>query len=216
MTSLSARLVVLTAILAAATGYRLYAMEPEDVPLRRPLSQMSLELGRWQGRDYAPFTKEIVDILGVDEYISRVYRASPAEVAALYVGYYQSQRNGDTIHSPMNCLPGAGWLPIETTYTDVVVPNRATPITVKRVLIQKGLDKQLVLYWYQSHGRVIGGEYQSKILMVYDAVRLNRSDAALVRVVTPIGAQDTVAQADARAVDFVQALFTTIDEHLPL
>jgi EpsI family protein len=100
---------------------------------------------------------------------------------------------------------------------DIAVPNRAAPIKVKRVVIQKGIDKQVVLYWYHSHGRVIGNEYLSKIYMVYDAARLNRSDAALVRVVSPVGFRsDGEARADARAVEFVQSMFGQLDRHLPL
>jgi EpsI family protein len=154
-------------------------------------------------------------VLGVDDYVNRIYRASPTEVLSLYVGYYHSQREGDTIHSPMNCLPGAGWTPMDTRMVDVPISGRA-PIRVKRVVIAKGLDRQVVLYWYQSHGRVVANEYWSKVTMVYDAVRLNRSDAALVRVVTPVrpsaGGEEA---ADARIVDFVQALFPQLESHLP-
>ncbi len=211
------RLVALTVIFLASTGYVQYAMEPERVPLRQPLTEMSNRMGRWIGREAPPLTDSVLDVLGVDEYVNRYYQASADDLVSLYIGYYESQRNGDTIHSPMNCLPGAGWLPMETSYVDIAVPARPEPIRVKRVLIQKGLDKQVVLYWYHSHGRVVGNEYWSKAYMVYDAVRLNRSDAALVRVVTPVGLSEAGERAaDARAVEFVQALFETLDQHLPL
>ena len=211
------RLAVLTLFFVLSAGYVQYAMEPERVPLRQPLAEMSNQMGRWVGREATPLSDDVVAVLGVDEHVNRFYQASPGEIVALYIGYYESQRNGDTIHSPMNCLPGAGWLPVQTTYVDIQVPTRPEPIRVKRVLIEKGLDRQVVLYWYQSHGRVVGNEYWSKVLMVYDAVRLNRSDAALVRVVSPVGHSAGGEQAaDARAVDFVQELFQSLDEHLPL
>jgi EpsI family protein len=211
------RLAALTAIFLISTGYVQYAMEPERVPLRVPLSDLSTRMGPWMGREAEPLTDSVLAVLGVDDYVSRYYQASPTDLVSLYIGYYESQRNGDTIHSPMNCLPGAGWLPMQTGYIDISVPNRSEPIRVKRVLIQKGLDRQVVLYWYHSHGRVVGNEYMSKIFMVYDAVRMNRSDAALVRVVSPVGMAEGGEQAaDARAVEFVQALFETLDQHLPL
>jgi EpsI family protein len=214
---MTSRLVVLALVFFGFAAYITHASEKEVVPLREPLSEMSLEIGRWSGRNSAPFTDDILAVLGVDEYINRIYQASPSDAVSLYVGYYESQRNGDTIHSPMNCLPGAGWEPVQTSYVDIAVPDRAAPIKVKRVVIQKGIDKQVVLYWYHSHGRVIGNEYLSKIYMVYDAARLNRSDAALVRVVSPVGFRaDGEAQADARAVEFVQAMFSQLDRHLPL
>jgi EpsI family protein len=208
------RLSVLSACFLLSAGYVGYAMEPEEVPLRQPFSQMPDQTGRWIGRPGQPLTESVLNILGVDDHVNRIYYASPSEAAALYVGYYQSQREGDTIHSPMNCLPGSGWLPVATSYAGVTVPGRTSPITVKRVLIEKGLDRQVVLYWYQSHGRVIGNEYWSKVVMVYDAVRLNRSDAALVRVVTPITAQGEAA-ADRLAVEFVQTIFPQLERHLP-
>jgi EpsI family protein len=214
---MTVRLMILALSFLAFSAYASRATKPEIVPLRQPLSEMSRELGRWQGRDSAPFSADILAVLGVDEYISRIYQAGASEVVSLYVGYYESQRNGDTIHSPMNCLPGAGWEPMQTSYVDISVPNRTAPVTVKRVVIQKGIDKQVVYYWYHSHGRVIGNEYWSKVYMVYDAARLNRSDAALVRVVSPVGfAPDGEQRADARATEFVQAMFTQLDRHLPL
>jgi EpsI family protein len=214
---MTARLLVLVLVFGLAAGYVGYAMEPERVPLRQPFSSMATEAGRWRVSSTSQIEAKILAVLGVDDYVSRIYRASSTEFASLYVGYYQSQREGDTIHSPMNCLPGAGWIPLDTRIVEIPVAGRPAPIAVKRVVIQKGLDRQVVLYWYQSHGRVIGTEYWSKAAMVYDAFRLNRSDAALVRVVTPIreGAGSEGA-ADARAVEFVQAVFGQLEAHLPL
>ena len=211
---MTVRLFTLCACFLLSAGYIGYAMEPEEVPLRQPFSLMPEQAGRWVGRPAQPLTQPVLDVLGVDDHVNRVYYGSPSEVTALYVGYYQSQREGDTMHSPMNCLPGSGWLPIHTSYVDVTVPDRATPITVKRVVIEKGLEQQVVLYWYQSHGRVIGNEYWSKVVMVYDAFRFNRSDAALVRVVAPITAEGEAA-ADKLAVEFVQSVFPQLEHHLP-
>jgi EpsI family protein len=216
---MTTRLIVLTCCLLVSSGYIRYNMEPERVPLRQPLSLLPDRMGTWTGGANIPLTDEISTILGVDDYVNRVFRRSstPGDLVSLYIGYYESQRQGDTIHSPMNCLPGAGWLPISTTYAQIQVPTRSEPVTVKRVVIEKGLDRQVVLYWYHSHGRVIGNEYISKVTMVYDAVRLNRSDAALVRVVSPVGRGENAERvADERAVQFVQALFVDIDQYLPL
>jgi EpsI family protein len=211
---MTGRLLLLALTFVAAAGYVGYAMEPERTPLRQPFSQMDSDVGAWRGGPHQPFADNITALLGVDDYVNRLYYKGQNEVVSLYVGYYQSQREGDTIHSPMNCLPGAGWLPVDTRYVEVPVPGRATPITVKRVLIQKGLDRQVVLYWYQSHGRVIGNEYWSKAYMVYDAVRLNRSDAAMVRVVAPVTPAGEAA-ADRNAAEFVGSIFPQLEAHLP-
>ena len=212
---MTARLIALTLCLVASSGYIHYAMEPERVPSRVPLEMLSDTLGQWQSKGRMPLTDEVLKVLGVDDYVNRLYVASGNSMG-LYIGYYDSQRSGDSIHSPMNCLPGAGWLPVEVSYISIPVAQRATPITVKRVVIQKGMDKQVVLYWYHSHGRVVSNEYWSKAYMVYDAVRLNRSDAALVRVVSPVKNSADERASGERAVDFVQSLFGQIDQHLPL
>jgi EpsI family protein len=209
-----ARLLVLTACFLGTTAYVSRAMQPELVPLREPLSDISLRLDDWTGFEAPRLTSEVLAVLGVDEYVTRVY-ARQKDVVGLYIGYYQSQRQGDTMHSPMNCLPGAGWQPMETARIDVPVPGRDTPITVNQVIIQKGVDRQLVLYWYQSHGRVVASEYWSKIFMVTDAIRSNRSDAALVRVISGIDSRDKGRDAEARAVGFVQALFPQLSRYLP-
>jgi EpsI family protein len=212
---MTARLLVIAASLLVAMGLSSRAMQPEQVPLREPLRNLPFQLDSWRGRDSAPFSDDIVAVLGVDEYVSRVYRGSDAAVVSLYVGYYQSQRQGDTIHSPMNCLPGAGWQPVETGLASIPVPGQTEPIQVNRIVIQKGLDRQVALYWYQSHGRSVANEYWSKIFMVYDAVRMNRSDAALVRVLSPIESEGDGSRATRRATDFVLSLWPSLERHLP-
>ena len=104
------------------------------------------------------------EVLGVDDYARRTYAARASRWVGLYIGYYDSQRQGDTVHSPLNCLPGAGWTPVSQDRATRRVKDTAAAaanreITINRFVIQKGLDRQLVLYWYQSHGRVMASEY---------------------------------------------------------
>jgi EpsI family protein len=162
---------------------------------------------------------KVLKVLGVDDYLNRVYYRPDRAAAGLYIGYYNSQRQGDSIHSPQNCLPGSGWEPLERSDLAIPVATAAgsQDISVNRYLIQKGVDRQLVLYWYQSHGRVVASEYWSKFFLVRDAVRLNRTDAALVRVVVPIAGGDDSGEgrAERQAVDFVKALFPQLPQYLP-
>ncbi len=210
-----ARIVVLTLCLSLSAVFIAKASKTEQIPSREPLRNLPMTIGTWHGYDDDPFAPEILAVLGVDEYTNRFYVANRDSVG-LYIGYYESQRQGDTIHSPLNCLPGSGWEPLSKTYLAIPV-GQDQNITVNRYVIQKGLDRQVVLYWYQSHGRVIANEYRSKVLMVYDAVRLNRTDAALVRVVSPLRSSGPAAEAEAsdRAVDFVKSMFPLLDRYLP-
>jgi EpsI family protein len=153
--------------------------------------------------------------LGVDDYVNRLYANAGAYVA-VYAAYYETQRQGNTMHSPLNCLPGAGWQPLSRSDLDIRL-NDGSSIVVNRYIIQKGLDRQVVLYWYQSHGRVVASEYAGKVYLVYDSIRLHRSDGGMVRVVSPIEASTSVAElaASDRAVDFVRAAFPVLMDYLP-
>ena len=145
--------------------------------------------------------------------------AAGGPAISLYVGYYGSQRQGDTVHSPLNCLPGAGWVPTAVGRRTLLVADsgHTRSIEVNRVLIQKGLDRQLVLYWYQGHGRVIASEYWGKAYLVVDAIRMNRTDGALVRVMVPLrdDGKHAEAAADGAAESFARALFPLLGHHLP-
>ena len=124
------------------------------------------------------------------------------------------------MHSPLNCLPGSGWEPVSHRMLDVTVPRKnaeAATIGVNRYVIRKGLDRQLVLYWYQSHGRVVASEYWGKFYLVTDAVRYGRSDTAIVRVIVPISSQgsDAESQAERMAVSFVRQSFPLLEDYIP-
>ena len=208
------RIGILSVCLLVSAAYVATASKTEYVPPRETLSAFPYRVGKWQGQAAPDFDAEILAVLGVDDYTNRLYTDAAGTPLGLYIGYYGSQRQGDTIHSPMNCLPGSGWEPISRTYIDIPVQGGLQPtITVNRYLIRKGLDEQVVLYWYQSHGRAIANEYRSKLFMVYDAVRLNRTDAALVRVVSPkIGTEEV---SESRAIDFVRAIYPLLGNYIP-
>lgn len=216
-----ARTLVLTACMIVTSGYLAWASRSEEIPPRSSFTSFPMRFDDWTGRQAPPLDPSILAVLGVDEHVNRYY-ASGDRLAHLYVGYYQSQREGGSIHSPMNCLPGAGWLPVQTGRIDIAVPaadGSSRLLHVNRYVIQKGLEKQLVLYWYQSHGRVEPSEYWSKVYLVLDSMRLNRTDAALIRVIAPLADSDSAAAeaaAEQTAVEFVKAAFPLLDAHLPL
>jgi EpsI family protein len=211
------RLIVLSTCLIGAAALARLTSAPVDVAVASDFLQtMPSTLGDWRGHDARPLTPDVVAQLGADSYLNRIYVLAEFPVS-LYVGYYGSQREGDSIHSPQNCLPGAGWLPVTTSALTLAVEGRAEAITVNRLLVQKGLDRQVVLYWYQSQGRVVASDYWSKAYLVYDALRYNRSDAAIVRIVSPVlaGEADTDA-AEARATVFLRLAFPEVSRLLPV
>jgi len=219
MNTMLVRAIALFACLAAASGAIARAERSEQVPPRLPFAKFPSQLGEWRKGQELPIDAEILAVLGVDDYLSRTYFTPDRNGVGLYVGYYESQKQGDTIHSPLNCLPGAGWEPLSNSVLHVPIAGGSKPpaaIGVNRYIIQKGLDRQLVLYWYQAHGRVVASEYWGKFYLIADAVRLNRTDAALVRVISPIVGEEGEQRAERLAVRFVQTLFPALTSFLPL
>jgi EpsI family protein len=205
------RALILIALIAAAGVYAAGAAGAEATVERTPLAALPWTIDGWQGRDATPFADDVVAALGVDDYINRHYVRDAHSPVSLYVGYYASQRQGDTIHSPQNCLPGAGWQPV--SYERLTLNAGGTNIEVNRYLIQKGMDRQAVLYWYQGRGRVVANEYANKAWLMMDAARLRRTDGALVRLITPV--VDTPSTAFEELSAFTSAIFPRLAAHLP-
>lgn len=206
-----ARTLILIAMLAGAGVYAAGASGAESPVTRAPLAELPITIDGWRGRDAAPFDDDIVTALGVDDYINRHYVRDAHPAVSLYVGYYASQRQGDTIHSPQNCLPGAGWRPVSSERVTIDAAGR--PIEVNRYLIQKGIERQAVLYWYQGRGRVVANEYANKLWLMFDAARLRRTNGALVRMITPV--VSTPGAAFEELSTFTAAVFPRLATHLP-
>jgi EpsI family protein len=182
----------------------------EAVPARRPLTSFPIIFGSWSGSDL-PIDPEILKVVAVDDHLSRVYVSQSGPVV-VYVGYYKSQRSYQIIHSPKNCLPGSGWAPVRSEHIQLTSAE-GVQVPVNLFVVENGLRRELVLYWYQSHGRIIASEYWAKIYMVVDAIRMNRTDAALVRVSTPLGSDESVSLE--RAQTFATQLLNHLDQYLP-
>lgn len=206
---------LLAAALLAGAGLYLAARERVEVlPARQTLAFFPLRVGNWWGRDVT-LPEKIIEALGPGEFLERTYsRASDEPPIDLFLAYFPSQRTGDTIHTPKNCLPGAGWAPLVVSRIVLERPG-GSPVIVNRYVIGKGADRLLVLYWYQAHGRVVASEYWAKFYLVADAIRLNRTDGALVRVITPIPTSREEAKAEERAVEFARSVFPTLESYIP-
>ena len=157
-----------------------------SMALRAPLdSVIPLQIDSFSGRA-TPISAGEVAVAGVTSYLYRTYRSADSLAApwTLYVGYYDSQRQGKTIHSPKNCLPGSGWEVLQSSTTTIPTGNRT--YTVNRYLLRNGAEQALVLYWYQGRGRVAWNEYKVKWDLLRDAALRQRTEEALVRVVVPV------------------------------
>jgi EpsI family protein len=186
----------------------------ENIPNLRPLHDFPREVAGWITSQEGYVDEETLAVLKADDTLTRVY-ANPKHPLRpnLFVAYFRSQRTGKAPHSPKNCLPGSGWVPTESDIVPIQIPN-GQPIEVNRYVVARGNYRSLVVYWYQSHNRVIASEYAAKVYLVVDSMRHNRSDTALVRVVVPITDND-VPTAMRSATSFIQAAYPVISTYLP-
>jgi len=208
-----ARYWAMIAVLLGATTGMAYLSHGEATPPAKQLSEFPTQVAGFKAVLDTPLDQKTIDLLGVTDYLNRSYFSPTQGPIGVYIGYFRSQRTGVTIHSPKNCLPGAGWQPMQSSiYQLRLEDGRKVPINL--YILRKDLDEQLVLYWYQAHGRVVASEYWGKFYLVYDALRLNRTDAALVRITTPVLHGDE-AQARERAIAFAKQITGDVDQIIP-
>ena len=212
LNSTPARLVTVFLIIQTAVLYS--SIRTEYVPSSRPLADVPHQLGSWSMTGEAFVDKETQEVLKADDLLSRTYRnASTGAVASLFVAAFRTQRNGKAPHSPKNCMPGAGYTQLSSENYPLDV-GLAAPIIVNRYVIVHAEARELVFYWYQSRDRVVADEFKAKFWVVADAMRLNRTDTALVRVIVDIKDNDEDA-ATKTGTDFVRSFFTTLKQYLP-
>lgn len=187
------RCMLLIALFVAAFGARATLDSPTPVTTAEPLVQFPSQLETWRGQD-SVLDPEVVKVAAVDDHLNRLYLSSAGELG-LYIGYYESQRQGESLHSPLFCLPGAGWQPVKTGRVDLRDTKDQSIRSVNELIVERGLDRLLVLYWYQTVNRVTASEYGRKLFQIQDAFFSGRTDVALVRIIAPITAHDQVAEA---------------------
>jgi EpsI family protein len=168
------------ALLAAAAPLPGYLGHNEPVPLRRPLDQLSYQIGEWQGHD-EELSASVREKLGTNDLLMRRYVDPRGDIVLLYVSYFERQQQGEISHSPKNCLPGAGWQPMVAHRVPYPVANAGTGM-VNEIVFDKSGQKQLVYYWFQERNRVLASEYLVKLYLIWDAVTRHHTDGALLRV----------------------------------
>jgi EpsI family protein len=185
--------VLLIAILAVGVVVNAWAYLGEAHVDRNPLKQFPEQVGEWrQARSDQVLDDATMEVLRASDYLLRDYRRADGTSANFYVGYYASQREGASYHSPLNCLPGSGWTLSEPGKVMIPLPDGSS-FAANKYVIENGDYRSLMIYWYQGRGRTVASEYWGKIYTVIDSVRLRRSDGAMVRVTVPLGSSEEVA-----------------------
>jgi len=197
---------LLSGMLVAVIFYLNFMGTVKPVLLPKPLSSFPKQIGAFTMVEIQTFSDEVLKTAGMAEYIMWQYQDRDGYRVGLYIGYYQDQTEGSIIHSPKHCMPGSGWEPMQTSVE--AIDGAAT----NRMLLQKGLDKQLAYYWFHGRGRAVANEYLDRAYMVLDSVTRRRSDGSLVRV---IGPGNDLEVADKKQHEFIKALLPVLDGFLP-
>jgi EpsI family protein len=213
--SWNARFTVL-ALLLAGSGFFLHVRTRNVVaPPRTSLASFPLQLGEWVGTDI-PIPPETLKALDRGEFLQRDYQDQNTRGPGvyLYLAYFPNQRAGRRPHSPENCLAGSGWSTVESGSTTLSLPGY-TPFPANRYVITKGPDRQLVLFWFWGRGRGVASEDWADFYLVFDSLRLNRNDDALIRINTPLQAGEEPDAGQRRLLSFAEQVSPLVGSYIP-
>lgn len=212
-TRLSMKNALIAAVLMMATfTYLKFTGHGTEVQPLQPFSTFPKQIGEWTGKEQF-FSEEIYAAVGVDDSALISYINPLNESIQLYIGYYKSQRKGDMIHSPKNCMPGSGWEITSESLEDVELKDGKI-INIIKLILEKGAEKQIVLYWFHGRGHIINSEYKQKIYLVMDSIFKNRTDDSFVRLISPVAdnkEEDTLAYMK----QFTKNLLPVLDVYIP-
>jgi EpsI family protein len=208
--------VLIVLALFAVTGYLLQmTSEVTPVPIKKPLGLFPHQVGDYHLSKTFQSSANVLEMLGVDDYLQYNYIDEASTRINLYVGYYKAVGVSGGYHSPKNCLPGGGW-GIDGVKNVVLKTgsNGEKEATVSQMLIRNGSEYQIVLYWYQNRGRIIASEYWEKIYLVLDALFMGRRDGTFVRIMAAVPDKHIDAT-EAKLQKFAEQTMELLENHLP-
>lgn len=208
------RFFIVLALLGATAVLLHSRSRAENLPPRMEFGAFPPKIGDWEGTEQ-PIPADDRKVLGEGDFLYRIYRRDSREpYIDIFLAYFPSQRAGSTFHSPQHCLPGEGWTPLEHTRIRLApVGKNAPPVNLE--YIAKGSLRQVVLYWYQVHGRVVASDYWARFYLVADSIKLHRSDGAMVRIITPLAQGEPPDAGLQRLMKFVREMSPLLGPYIP-
>jgi len=207
------RLFAAALVLLVSLTVRSAAARQQTAPQRKPLSAFPEQIGSWHEAQSRSLPSDVTSILRADDYLSRLYVDGQGHAIDLFIAYYTTQRAGESMHSPKNCLPGSGWTPVRSD--TILAHSRFGDFPMNRYVIENAGVREAAFYWYQSGTRAIASEYAGKFYLVYDAMRTGRRDGAIVRIVVPISSSMSLEQATEQAKSAAEATQDVMSAYIP-
>jgi exosortase D (VPLPA-CTERM-specific) len=188
----------------------------EKIPIKKNLEQFPLKIGEWTADYHQTMAQKFIDALDLSEYVIINYHHLDGKKINFYVAYYDSQRKGESIHSPATCLPGSGWSFDQSGTVKIMgVPGNNITMKVNRAVMQLGQNRQITYFWFPVRGRILFNVYQLKIFNFWDALTQQRTDGALVRLITKVYEDETQENAEKRLQNFVRDVVPVLEEYVP-
>jgi EpsI family protein len=203
-----------SAILIAQGAIYYTGSGKEVIPPVQPWNQFPTAVSDWQTVADVPLDQDTLDKLRPDDYLNRNYATSnDRALVNFFVGYFNSRRNGRAPHSPEWCLPGAGWKSVSTRRIQIPIAGESGVLTANEYIIEKGLDREVVLYWYHQGTRSVAGDLMAQMYSLPDLIFHGRTDTALIRIIAPMQSADS-AQAKQSAVMFAELVYPLVRRHI--
>ena len=208
------RVAIISVVLTAAIIFLSFLDKGMSVPIKRPLEAFPREIGKWSFVNSTSLPQKVEEKLGVDTYLEYDYISPAGQVVNLYVSYFSSME-GKRFHSPRNCMPGAGWdvASLEPLALEIH-HSQSMPIEINNMILQKGADRQVVLYWYQCRGRYIRSEYMEKIYQVLDSILKRRTDGSFIRIMASASKGNT-EETTPYLKEFAEQVIPVLNDFLP-
>lgn len=186
----------------------------EKIPMSRPFSEFPLAVGSWAGTSQV-LEQDIIRELDLSDYVMIDYRDGNGRNVNFYVAWYESQRRGESIHSPETCMPGSGWTFIQAGAASVPLPQQGKAMQVNRGVMEKSGSMQVSYFWFPARGRILTNAWEMKLYTFWDSLTRQRTDGALVRLITPVYPNEKTEDAEARLQGFTALIVPVLDTFLP-
>jgi EpsI family protein len=188
----------------------------EKIPSKKSLDQFPLEVADWSAEGRQSLDNQFLKKLNLSEYIMTDYKNGEGKEVNFYVAYYESQSRGKSIHSPETCLPASGWRSDQSgTIRIITDAGNSGIISVSRKVIRYNSSKQIIYFWFSQRGRILTNMYELKLYNFWDALTKQRTDGALIRLITPVYRNEKLTDADARLQNFMKDFVPFLEEYIP-
>lgn len=152
--------IIVLIVLFGATSLIIH-LHASTSPSVESLNKAHFEIGGgWRVQAELPLSRQVIEALALDDYVSLVYAKNGKKVN-LYVGIYNSLKKIGASHSPLVCMPGQGWAVKQTGDADFRVGDNR--INTRFIEAELNDERSLIVYWYQAYDQSSSGPFWQKL-----------------------------------------------------